>query len=123
MKCEGFRRDGEPCENATRGKNKLCFWHAKGEQAESKRNLALNLRVWTPAEMALVFQREIRRFIRNRKYSESRLHELRRSFETLATFSGKKFKPLDKGKKNLTLEERIKMADEKSKRKLERRIK
>lgn len=114
MRCKGLRRDGEPCGNTTRGKNKLCFWHLESEQAQSKRDVALNLRVWTPAEMALVFQKEIRRFLRG-KISESKLHELRRSLETVAEFSGKKFKPFEKEKKSLTLKERIERADKKQK--------
>lgn len=59
MKCEGLRRDGKPCGNTAKAGNKLCFWHLKGEQAESKRNLARNLRIWNPEEMALVFQKEV----------------------------------------------------------------
>lgn len=122
MKCKGLRRDGELCGNTAKAGNKFCFWHITTEQGQSKRDLARNLRLWTPAEMALVFQKEIRRFLRG-KISESKLHELRRSLETVAVFSGKKFKPLDKQKKHLTLDERIKIADEKSKLKSERRIK
>lgn len=120
MKCEGLKRNGEPCGNTTRGKNRLCFWHAKGEQAKSKRDVALNLRVWTPAEMALVLQRETRRFIRdNKSYTENQLAELRKTLETIATFTNKKFQPLDnKGKKsNLSLSERIAKAEQKSKQK------
>jgi len=122
MICKGLKRDGEPCGNETRGKNKYCFWHLKGEQAESKRLLALNLRIWTPQEMGLIFQKEIRKFLRG-KISETELHELRRAFETVAKFSGKKFKSLDKEKKSLKLEERIKLAEEKSKQNSLRRIK
>lgn len=122
MICKGLKRDGTPCGSATRGKNKFCFWHLKGEMAEGKRNLALNLRVWTPAEMALVFQREIKKFLRG-KISETELHELRRAFETVVKFSGKKFKPLNKEKKHLTLDERVKIADDKEKLKQKRRVK
>lgn len=121
MICRGRKRDGEPCGQTAKTGNRFCFWHLTSEQAKSKQDLARNLRLWTPKEMALIFQKEIRRFIRDRKYPESRLHELRRSFQTLATFTGKRFKPLDKEKKSLTLEERIKLADEKQNK--ERRIK
>lgn len=121
MICKGVRRDGTPCGQTAKTGNKFCFWHLTGEQAKSKQDLARNLRLYTTKEMALVFQKEIRRFIRDKKYPESRLHELRRSFQTLAAFTGKKFKALDKEKKHLTLDERIKLADEKQNK--ERRLK
>lgn len=122
MRCKGLRRDGAACGNTAKAGNKLCFWHARGEQAESKRMLARNLRTWNEKEMALILQGEARKFLRG-KCSINHLEELRKTCMMIAELSGKKLSPLTKEKKSLTLPQKIKLADEKAKQKSLRRIK
>lgn len=122
MKCKGLRRDGLRCGNTAKAGNKLCFWHLKGEQAESKRMLARNLRTWNEKEMALILQGEARKFLRG-KCSINHLEELRKTCMMIAELSGKKLLPIIEEKKSLPLSERIKRAEEKSKQKSLRRLK